>query len=428
MVLMYGNKTLFALKYSKYYRGFQEENGSAMKDLLEKCSDIHVRCSDGDLVAANKFTLLSTCTVLRDMCSEFEDLSVIPMDTLPKRLVEVAIEVIHGVRKIQDLSLEETELCLEGFDIFGCVILRKKLLSRLWALISKSTSNDEVFRHGERLLFSELHARDYLNKVKSLCPKWKDFKELFQRVQLCESVALLCMWRLCKFFSAHLVFEAILDAFPPHVLTLDTCFKIWGSYRTGVYHHPDEIVMSTNKVLSKFPECERVHHLQTISDAFGSYETSPGSKLISTTLTFANEPFTSVLIKVYEPFQGTRSLRIGKFLTLALNTTTGRLSGTLDVNKLHAFEHYPTTILLRLTTFVSASNYRYDIIGHSYTTQEVWREYPDVEDTVELEDYLPYTTTDEEALINALRSADTLRYIRLDFFYGPSDIRKTPIF
>ena len=237
------------------------------------------------------------------------------------------------------------------------------------------------------------------------------------------------MWRLCRFFPAHLVFDALIDAFPESLLTVETCIKILGSYRTGVYHHPDEVVISMNKILSKFKSDEKAIHLQAISDAFCMYETSPTSKLIATTLTFTNEPKISVLLKVYDPFRGSKVLRVRRFLSTTVNTVEGKLTGTIDEDKIDGSHHHPSIILLRITTYNSNVPWEDDTIDQSYKMTETWREYADhMNGALELEAPTHVHRDDECTLSNALKSTDTLRYIRLDFFYGHGDIRQLAIF
>lgn len=402
-----------------------------MRAVLDRCSDMEIHCQDGTVIKANAFTMISSCTVIRNMYEDIGDISKIPCPIEDSQAVEVAVDVIHGLRHIPDLTLEETELCHRGFEFLGCTILWKKLVARMWFFVSKTTEVSVALKFADTLLSREMYARDFLNKFKSLCPKWNDFKEVFRHITVSEEIAMVCMWRLCKYFPAHLVFNAVIDAIPPHVLTFDQCLKILGAYRTGVYHHPDEIVSSTNKILSKFKEEDRAIHLQTISDAFCMYECSPGSKLLATILTFSKEPRKSILLKMYDPFRGTKGLRIKRFLNVTVNTVDGLLQGTCDVERMDEDRYYPSTVLMRITTYSSDTPADMDIIDHSYRTTEAWREFRHIEhvgtildlDTPNVKD-----AVDEAALQSALKSIDHLRYIRLDFFYGHGDIRSLPIF
>lgn len=391
-----------------------------------------LQCHDGTVVKANAFTMVSSCTLLRNMFEEFGILSPVVIDAISPMMIKVAVDVIHGLKRPGDLSLSELDACYHGFDFLGCTILGKKMMARLWQLVSKSNDKDTFFRFADRLMASEMHARDLLNALKSLCPKWNDFKEIFRHIQLSEHIAMFCMWRLCRFFPAHLVFDAILDAYPRSLLTFETCVKILGSYRTGVYHHPDEVIISMNKILSKFKDDEKAIHIQTICDAFCMYEASPTSKLIATTLTFSNQPKSSVLLKIYDPFRGSKVLRARRFLNATVNTIDGKLAGTVDLDKLDEIQHVPATLLLRITTYSSTLPWTYDVIDHAYKVTETWREYGDLTtdypDAILLDEPTKTDMNEERILSEALRNVDELRYIRLDFFYGHGDVRHLAIF
>jgi hypothetical protein len=402
-----------------------------LRAVLGAYSDVELCCEDGIVVKANAFTMIAACEILRLLYEDVGHMQTIPLPTLEASTAQITVDVIHGIRTLSELSLDEVEKCCAGFDYLGCTILGKKLLARIWHFVSKTEDPLILFKFADRLLVSETYARDVLNKLKSLAPFWKDFKKVFDHVTMTEDIALLCMWRLSKYFPAHLIFEALIDAIPEHVLSFDMCIKVMGCYRSGKYHHPDELVMSSNKILSKFKDEDRAIHLQAISDAFCMYDVSPsGSKLIGTTLTFSNEPKTSVLIKVYDPFKGTRLLRVKRFLIASVNTLEGTIGGTCDIEKLDETRHYPSTLLMRVTAYNATTPHQHDTIDASYAITEVWREFNFLEygEVTQLEHPTLRDSEREAQLSNALTSVDTLRYIRLDFFYGHGDIRKLSIF
>lgn len=403
-----------------------------LRAALDTYSDMNLHCEDGIVVKANAFTMISTCDILRHMFQEFgrDGIKDVPIPSFDGATIRVAVDVIHGITSVTELSFDEVEKCCKGFEYLGCTILKKKILARIWHFVSKAEDTATVLRCVDKLLVSPLHARDTLNKFKSLAPVWNDFKTIFEHVTMTEDIALVCMWRLSRFFPAHLIFDVLIDAFPPNHLSFDTCLKVMGCYRTGKYHHPDELVMSSNKILSKFKDEDRAIHLQAISDAFCEYDVSPsGSKLIGTTLTFANEPKTSVLAKIYDPFRGTKVLRIKRTMTVSVNTVNGLVGGTCDVEKLDENQCYPSTILVRIMTYNTTVLTGRDTIDHGYDTTETWREFDNVHYGEILQLDHPNSKNDaaETILSNAVKSP-SLRYVRLDFFYGHGDIRHLPIF
>lgn len=401
-----------------------------MDGVLDRCSDMELHC-DSTIIKANAFTMITSCEIIKNLSEDFDDISVIPFPGADAHALRIAVEVIHGIANISELSLEDAELCHNGFEFLGCTVRRKKLLARLWQLISKTQDHHVFLRHAEMFMSSDYYVRNFLNTFKMLCPKWNDFQKVFDNVRLTEHIATVCMLRLCRYFPVHLVFEKLIDSFPGHCLTFDTCVKLLGSYNTGVYHHPDEVVMSINKILSKFRGEDRAVHLQTITTAFGMYDASPGSKLIATTLSFKNEPKTSVLLKIYDPYLGSRTLKVKRILTATLNTQYGTIGGFFDIEKMDEQRYYPTTVLLRITTYTNDAPWDVDVIGHSYTLTETWREYKNVEygdPLTELESPDTWNEDDEKALTEALKNIDHLRYIRLDFFYGHGDVRQLSLF
>ena len=403
-----------------------------LRAVLDAYSDMHLHCGEGIVVKANAFTMIAACDLMNHMFEDFGTVATIRVPpTVDPAAIRVAVSVIHGVDTIAELSLEDVERCCTGFDYLGCTILRKKLLARIWHHVSRAEDTDVVFTFADRLLSQPTHARNTLNKLKTLAPLWKDFKRVFSHVTMTEDIARVCMWRLCKFFPAYLVFNAVVDAFPPDILSFDTCIKVLGCYRSGNYHHPDELVISSNKILSRFNDEDKAIHLQTISDAFCRYDVSPSpSKLISTTLTFSNEPKTSVLIKVYDPYKGTRLLKVKRLLTACINTQDGILRGTCDIEKLDENRYYPSTLLVRIMVYNALNQSQHDTIDHDYQTTEVWREFNDLgHGTIVHLDEPDVTDAAGELLVSsALKDINTLRYVRIDFFYGHGDIRQLPIF
>lgn len=399
--------------------------------VLGTYSDLELHCADGIVVKANAFTMITACEVLKHMYEDLGSLKTIPLPGFDASIATVTVNVIHGLTSFADMSLEDVEKCCTGFEYLGCTVLGKKLLARIWYFVSKTDDPLVLFKFADRLLASETHARDVLNKLKTLCPSWKDFAKVFDHVTMNIDTAVLCQWRLSRYFPSHLVFGRLLDAFPESVLTFDMCTTIMGCYRTGMYYHPDELVIISNKILSKFKDEPKATYLQAISDAFCMYEVSPSvSKLMATTLTFSNEPKTSVLIKAYDPFRGTRSLKVKRFMTASINTMDGVIGGVCDIEKLDETRHYPSTLLVRIICYNTATPNQRDTIDSAYAVAEVWREFRSLDhgEIVQLEHPTVRDHANEHLVSKAIASIDTLRYIRIDFFYGHGDIRKLPIF
>lgn len=401
-----------------------------MRDLLDRCADMRLQCLTGDAIMANSFTMASACTLIRTLVEEFEKTSIqLPIDD--DHSIRVAVEVIHGIRSLREAPYEDVDACYRGFDYLGCTILRKKLQTRLWHFVSRSTDVDFVFKNAHRLVISGepmgSHMNDYLNAVKTLCPTWHEFQRVFEHCTLNEPVAIQMMWRLCKYFPVHLVFGAIVDAFPPALLTYEICLNVLGSNRNGVYYHPDEVAMVMNIILERFSG-QHTDHLRTFSDALCLYEASPGTNLTATTLTYNTEPRASVLIKLYEPYSGTKTLRVKRFVTATINTVDGTVHGRIDVDKLDDTNYYPNSILVRIMTFNTLEPNEYDVIEHKYTVCEAWREFTQISPTLMLHDPDVDVPEDERAIETAVKDVSTLRYIRLDFFFGHGDVRKLHLF
>lgn len=398
-----------------------------MRELLDRCSDMELHFADNKIIKANAFTMVMSCALLRDMYENFGEISTVRVPFEDIEAIEYAVDIIHGIKKINEISITDVESCFRGLEYLGCTAYDKKLTSRLWHLVSRASDRSVFFKFADKLLASEQHSRDFLNKLKNVCPAWNEFKDVFNHIRLSEDMAVFLMWRLCRFYPATLVFDSLFDAFPESLLTLDTSLRILGSYRTGIHYHPDEIVMSMKKILSRFDDAS---HVRAVCDAFCRYETSPRSKLTATTLTFQNEPRTSVLVKMYDPYNGSRTLRVKPFLIVTANTVDGTLTGTIDIDKFEDMQFCPSTILVRIMTYRSDIPWSIDVIDKSYTSTETWREYKDVDygdHIVDIDDPTCRDQCGEEALANALKDV-YLRYIRLDFFYGHGDVRKLALF
>lgn len=402
-----------------------------MRALLDQCADMEVRCLRGETIKANTFTMAASCSLIRTLVEDFEPTTEVVLPIEDDHCIRVAVDMIHGIRCLSTATYDDVDACYRGFDFLGCTAHRKKLQARLWHFVARSHDRDFVFANAQRLVLSGpsgAYTIDYLNKVKSMCPMWKDFRRVLAHFTMTEPIAMLCMGRLCKYFPAHLVFDAIVDAFPPAFLTYDTCIKVLGSYRTGPYHHPDEVVMTMNNILSRFKDDENAVHLRTISDAMCMYEASPGTNLTATTLTYSTEPRASVLIKLYDPYQGSKPLRVKRFLSVNVNTITGIVSGRIDVDKMDEHRYFPREVLVRLMTYNSETASDCDLIDHKYTVHEAWRVFRHVAPHLPLHEPDASNADDELAIQGSIQDIRTLRYIRLDFFFGHGDIRKLHTF
>lgn len=401
----------------------------ATSKLLGECADVRLVCADGTHIMANKFTMLASCSVLRDMVSEYATLRTIPVPSLESPSATLAVELIHGLLRAQDLSLDDLERIFTAFEYLGCPMHKKKLLARLWHHLQRTTDPEVLFRHADRILYTEDYRRDYLSKLKSVCPTWTAFKRVFEHVTMSESLASFLMSRLCLYFPLHLVYNALLDAFPRSILTFDMAMRIFGTFRTGVYHHPDEAVSSMNKTLEMFPCDAGVDPLRTISDAFHMYDSSPETKMCATAITFVRSPKTSVLVKMHDPFKGTKSIKVKQYLRLLVNTVEGFLGGTVDVGVMDIENHRPDTLLARIMTFSATEYSPYDIIPHTYATTETWREFTHLNDHDSVDLAAPSVTSqDDERVLTEALTSPLLKYIRIDFFYDRTDIRTAPIF
>jgi hypothetical protein len=339
-----------------------------------------------------------------------KSISIPNVDTAAVRL---AIDVIHYIRRVNDLSFAEVLMAIEGCNILDCGMFRKGLLNRLWHHVSESgLCESDVLTAAPHMMHdgSDHMCQQYVDKVMRLCPTWKTFSKLFERVNMSERLAKLVVKKACDHFPLHLVFCAILDAMPAPVLSLDVALRVLGVYKTGVYHHPDELVMCLNRIASMFPSDPGTQNIVTMTDALQLYDSSPVSKITATTLTFSHTVRRSILMRINEPFKGQRTVRIKRDLKIRINAAAGSLMATLRTDRWDGNIRSPVS--MRVMTFASQSESLYDIIHHKYDIDEAW-------------EHGHFLIDDDEALVLIATmpqlqncSKSSMKYVRLDFFFG----------
>jgi len=293
-----------------------------MQGVLDECADLVLTLRGGATVAVNKFTMLSNCRVLRDLRDSFDP----PMPghmhipNIDAATLRASVDVIHGLRGVAELDLQETVDCIAGFALLDCDMHAHALLARMWYHVATLTDAIEFSRY---FLADPVYRAPYLNKVYT--SSWPEFARIFEHTDLSVSTATELMRVLPKRFNPFFVFRDLLDRIgctQPHVIAL------LGAWKSGVYYHPHEMLLCLKHVLRRLHHGEFRATLETIADALDcvdpvAYRVTPGTTL--------SLPHTHSTLTVMEHVNRKKfRVRVGTWLDIRYDTARGTIDADID--------------------------------------------------------------------------------------------------
>jgi hypothetical protein len=378
------------------------------RELLEKLADLVLVCRGGEEVRACTFTMLSTCPVLLP-CSHSRSIDITAMRA---DVVRVAVDVIHGITRVRDLSLDDLDKCAQAFDFFGCTILRDSLTRAMWKALQ--TRDLDVWRdHAQRFMDSPGFRQQFVHTYGLRTRKFGDVHDLLAVLDVSHDSARTLITVLSDSFQVLRLFFGILEAFPSDHLTETIALDLLSIENLHARFHPEEFAIALKRITRIFPDGSP--SLKSYVGANQMYNAAPvPNSLTATVLTYPS-PRTSVLVKVYNPFRGTKTLNINNWCRLALDASAGTLAGRFSLTRLHRDNpvQIGDTCNVRMTSMSICSEHGKDLIDDDLDIEETWAVFGGLSDVYWI-DFSPQFSEEFRATL----CSPGIRYVRLDFFYA----------
>jgi len=242
-----------------------EQPKAVVTPFLDRLYDCDVKCSDGTILRANTFALVSSCSVLAMF---FEDMSDDDTKTfyvdVPSETMRTVIGLVHGSLPSNQLkSAEQVASILHTMNYLGCTTKWRKLTHRLWTLVRSECPAvaGPVLLVNAPLLLPEFGA-GFLLKLRIVFPNWRDFSKLFNHITVTPGVAVMVVDQTAQFFPVGLLVHALIGHTPDQHKRL-VAERIFSIRRVGNMFHPEEFNWTLDQIpnsLIPLLECARDAH------------------------------------------------------------------------------------------------------------------------------------------------------------------------
>lgn len=406
------------------------------KTLLASCADAVVRTSDGKEFPASKFTCVSSCSVLRDLveCTKLKTTedgrTIFPVPHSSSSTVALVIDLLHNVRRPEDLQLKEMNEAFAGLDLFGCDHLHGRLLDQLWRLVERT--DEAIDDYALRLLQSPCHKMKCLSLLVKRMPLWSDFMQFLEDVvPLDAEMAVFLGSHLIKFFPPDQVIYTLLDLFPFKQLSPSLVYGLVGTLGSGVYYHPSEatrVLITVKAVLeSRGWDAQVTEMLKTIVDGHRRYEVAPSiaSKIHGTVFMYDGSPVASALL-IFDSGEGgwqsratMRSITVTPWLRVHLRPS-GVLYAWLQPWKMDQASRMASAVQLRVTAAPTGKK--------KDEVKDVWWTWDNLQPsrTMVLSTFTTQPQLGDLAAVQAIVRSG-VRSIRFDVHYGAKSILERPL-
>ena len=390
-----------------------------MDSLLAECADLKLKCGDGSIIYANKFTMLAACSVLNQVYEDTRpDDSTIPLTGIPSAWPRIAVDLLHQLQKPSELELQEALDAQDAFNFLGCKLMRHALSQRVWYFMKQFVSQANLVPYIRRMMTEGIEIRvNFLKKFRAMGPRWVSVREVIRNTDLTLESATFFMTRLVRYYPASIVFREIFERLPDHLLTAQTAMTLMSKHVGGIYFHPGELetVMSCVVRYAKVSEGHEYNFMKTVLDAMCDYEDAPPRKISGTTIQYEYTSRISAHINVSKKGGGNWTVRVAPWLSL---TKTGdALSGTLDLWKIPAARES-----VNCQVHMTAVAERRDPTTQKFETVvvDVWRRFDGISDhALDLGEYNPSDAAEKE--FADIIASHGLRCIHMNAFFGLQD-------
>jgi hypothetical protein len=396
-----------------------------MHSLLATCADMKIKCSDGSIVLANKFTMLAACSVLNQV---YEDTcptdNIIPLTGIPSTWPRIAVDLLHHLKKPSDLNLQEIVDAQDAFQFVGCKLMRHALANRLWVFLKQFTTQSSLVPYIDRVMSVGPEMRNqFVSKFRTLDPRWVSVREVIRKSDLTLESATYFMTIFVRYYPASVVFREIFEHLPSALLTPQIAMMLMSAHAGGTYFHPGEIEPATSCVMRCVQSSvgHEYTFLRTVLDTMCDYEDAPVRKIGGTSIQYEYTPRISAHVNVVKKAGVGWTTRIAPWLTLTKEGNS--LHGTLDLWKIPAARE-----AIHCQVHIAAVAERRDPETQKFETVvvDVWRRYDGISDhALDLGEYNPSNSGEVE--LAALLPLHGLRHIHINAFFGLRDAMHTAL-
>lgn len=400
--------------------------------LLESCADMVLHCSDGRVIPCVRFKCEPSCEVIRhvleDVVLEKDSAgrAIVPFPNVSSADLAKAMDVIHKVRPIASLAVEEPPMALRGMRALGHQKLIPKVLHQLWTLVACGTCPD-ILPYVNELLHTPAVRADVLRKLVLLCPTWPEFSSrVLGTVRMDVALATWMLRCLGEFFPAGPTFVRVLDMLPLRLLDASSALGLFTRPNNAASYHPQEALDVLVALATKFDEAGWdagvLELMRALTVATQAYDVAPlvANNLHGTIILLETEahktPLASVLVVVNDR-RGAVSRKLAPWLWLHADWETGVVNPRIALGKLDGTVT-PRQCHVRLTAYARTGDCAelWYVVGHAHPLLPF-----------NLVDSGRYAAGDVGAF-RGVASGDGLTRLRIDLFYGTKNPLETPLF
>lgn len=407
--------------------------------LLETCSDMVLRCSDGRCIPCIRYYCLSTCEVIRNLAEDVEldkdpqGRAIVPFPNVDSADLALATSVIHGATPVTELTAETTSSALRGMRALGHTALVGGTMERLWALVQGGVF-DDVRPHINELLHTPSVRHAVLQKLVVCCPTWPEFSaHVLGALDMDLDLARWLLGPLVKFFPAGPLFVRVLRLLPFSVLNATAVVNLFVAPRNASAYHPAEALDVLEALADLFHrggwDPVQLDLFRCILAATREYDVAPhvANAMSGSIVLLTRTPAASMLLSVTDRHAGV-SRKMSPWLFLNINRATGDVDARLTLEKLDDLCRSARRCQVRLTAYAECDAERdaeRDGAGSERdgACEELWYVFPHVHPLV------PFSLAHDghhgagcpQAFRNLVRAPGLAR-LRIDLFYGDQNV------
>jgi len=299
---------------------------------LDACSDLTLVCNGGNVVT-NRFTMLVSCGLVRDLHESFADRPSIPVD-IPFENVQLAIDLIHGTREVKDiLDLPSLKRAVDTLMFLDCDSYTTALSHAIWMILVESTEFNDLVEYSDYVLIKPYVVKSFYERARALKPHWNSFKRLFDNVRVTPAIAKVAIDALSVHFNPYLIFDHLIRKIPPSLRVSTNIAEIFSAYRCGAFFHPAEMAMCLDIAGKECDTADRnfLEMLSNVSQSLSKFDPVPVRPHVGTTIYLPNANLTSSLVSI-EKSRGRSLIRCdtSRKLRFVLDRSTGVVTGKLS--------------------------------------------------------------------------------------------------
>lgn len=403
--------------------------------LLDRCSDLVLRCSDGTEIPCVTFQCVRTCEVIRHVMQDVplsrdpRGRSVIPFPNVDSTDLALAAEVVHEVRAVDDLVADAIPSVLRGLRALGHVASQGPVMERLWSAV-KGCSEAAIRPHLTDLLHTPSLRCKVLQRMVRLCPTWGSFSATLDHVLMDVQLAAWLMLNLSRRYPAGPLFTRLVGMIPAAVLDGNAALGLFVSPGVATAFHPAEAVDALETMGDTLGRCNDSRAWAGVRGFAGAmlqamqvYDVAPhvANALHGSVVLLENCPMASVLLHVgtHKPLS-TVSRKMSPWLHLYLDFQAGAVDALVTLRNLDDQARTARRCQVRVTAYAG------DVadVAEVAEVAEVWYDVEGSQFSVPADGRVVAGCPD--SVRNAVRRG--LSRLRLDVFYGHHNVLDHPCF